>query len=206
MDVGAVVLINLARRTDRLENFQVRWVEAGMAETPVRVLEATDEIRTGRPPDPRWASYPVGSYGCWDSHIRALAGIEFGPVLILEDDAVFAENFSAALHALSAPSDWEVLHLGGQHVIRPFPVTPGLVSPRRLFRSHAYLARYPQLLARQLRFLPGHVDVALGRSAATRYCVSPWLVGQDDSPSDITRTSGVTEFWQEEVQVVGRGA
>lgn len=191
---ATAIVINLARRADRLETFIARWKDAGL-DVPLEILDATDEA-TQKPPDP-WAKFPRGAWGCWDSHRRALARAG-SPALIMEDDCVFQWNFAPALAELTAPSGWEVIHLGGQHLVRPDPLVPGLVKPRRMLRSHAYVAAYPQTLSAALRGRRTHVDYALGLLPLARYAVDPWLVGQDGSPGDITRTTASqTEFWQE---------
>jgi hypothetical protein len=192
---ATAIVINLARRADRLETFLARWNATGL-DVVLDVLEATDGARE-KPADPRWSKFPTGVWGCWDSHRRALAR-PGRPALIMEDDCVFAPNFGPALAALTAPSGWDVIHLGGQHLIRPDPVVCGLVAPRRMLRSHAYLAANPQTLSAALRGRRTHVDYALGLLPLARYAVDPWLVGQDGSPGDITRTTASqTEFWQE---------
>jgi len=190
-----VIVVHLARRPDRLDRFYRRWKTAGLPVTPL-IFTATDQT-TQPPPDPRWNVFPHGTWGCWDSHIRALR-LAVGPVLILEDDVVFGERFAQALAELTLPPDWEVCHLGGQHLTPPEPFVPGLVRPVRMLRSHAYLARYPQVVAGGLRSRKTHVDFALGGLPIRRYATAPWLVGQDDSPGDITRRAphGV-DFWQE---------
>jgi len=190
-----VLVIHLERRTDRLANFRTRWAATGLDVAPV-IFAATDQTRHD-PPDPRWDSYPHGTWGCWDSHVRALRAA-VGPVLIVEDDAVFAPCFGVALAQLTLPPDWELVHLGGQHLTRPDPVAPGLVRPVRMLRTHAYLARYPQILAGALRGHKTHVDYALGQLPVHRYACAPWLVGQDDTPGDITRRQpNGFEWWQE---------
>ncbi len=190
-----VVVIHLARRPDRLALFRERWKATGLPVTPL-IFTATDQTRE-QPADPRWQQYPVGAWGCWDSHVRALK-IAAGPVLILEDDAVFAPNFAEALAELTLPPDWEMCHLGGQHLLTPEAFVPGLVKPRRMLRTHAYLAHYPQVLSSAIRGRKTHVDYALSQLPIRRYATDPWLVGQDDTPGDITRKepNGI-EFWQE---------
>lgn len=199
MNIAAAVVINLARREDRRAAFENRWAATGLGDrVRLRILPATDD-RAQRCLDPHWMPFPSGARGCWDSHIRALDQAGSAPLLVLEDDCVFSDDFAAVLTALTPPPDWEILHLGGQHVISPVLVAPGIVRPCRLYRSHAYLARFPRAVAAQLRTHRTHVDVALGRAQLVRYAVTPWIAGQDGSLSDITRTPGATEFWQEEV-------
>lgn len=195
MTPAVAVVISLARRADRLAAFRDRWEQVGLG-VPLLVLTATDQA-THPPPDAGWNRYPPGAWGCWDSHIRALR-LTCGPVLVLEDDAVFAPRFGVVLTQLTLPATWDVVHLGGQHVVTPTPVVPGLVRPRCVLRTHAYLAHHPRALATQLAAKPTHVDYAFGSLGLTRYATDPWIAGQDDSPGDITRTRpDRVEFWQE---------
>lgn len=190
-----VVVIHLMRRPDRLRSFWQRWDQAGMPVTPL-IFHATDQTTTP-PPEPYWHDFPHGTWGCWDSHVRALR-TAVGTVLVLEDDAVFSPRFTEALMELTLPPDWEVCHLGGQHLYKPEPVVPGLVRPTRMLRSHAYLAHYPHVLSSALRTQRTHVDYAFGALPVRRYATDPWLVGQDESPGDITRKEpNAVEFWQE---------
>lgn len=196
-------VITLRRRADRLDRFLDRWRVLGMG-MPVHIQWATDQTLTS-PPDHRWDKYPLGAWGCWDSHIKALR-VANGPVLVLEDDAVFVPGFARILSELTLPAGWELVHLGGQHLTPPDPVVPGLVKPRRMLRSHAYLAAYPQRLAASLATTRTHVDHALGLLPLARYAVDPFLVGQDDSSSDITRTTtNAVQFWQQQEET-RRGA
>jgi hypothetical protein len=196
MRPASAYVITLRRRADRLDRFLDRWAHVALG-IPVHIVWGTDQA-VEAPTDPRWNKYPRGTWGCWDSHVRALA-LADGPTLICEDDAVFTDGFTQVLSDLTLPSGWELVHLGGQHLTAPEPVVPGLVRPRRMLRSHAYLAAYPQRLSAALATTRTHVDYALGLIPLARFAVDPWLVGQDESPGDITRTNTTTvEFWQEE--------
>lgn len=196
MKPDVAIVINLARRVDRRKAFLARWKERGLADVELIVFQATDHPQLPVPDD-RWSGFPEGAWACWDSHYRALRRAS-GVALVLEDDAVFAPDFEAKLSALVLPPGWDVVHLGGQHLLEPEPVVPGIVKPRWTLRSHAYLAAHPQTLASALRTKPTHVDVALGQLPLARFAVDPWLVGQDDSPGDVTRKApSHVDFWQE---------
>ena len=197
MNIAEAVVLNLPRRVDRREMFLARYEAAGLGRIPLRIHGATDE-RLTKPPSPAWAKFPRGAWGCWNSHIQALNASR-GPVLVFEDDAVFSPHLADYLAVVGYPDGWELIHLGGRHITPPQPVYPGLVRPRRLLGSHAYLAHYPGVLAAGLRAHRTHVDYALAALRLDRYAVAPWLVGQDDSPGDITRLApqGI-DFWQEE--------
>lgn len=193
MRPACAVVINLQRRHDRLTAFLGRW-RAARTGIPLRVLVATDG-REQAPTDPAWAGLDPNVWACWDSHVRALRMAD-GPALILEDDAVLTPGVAQVIDNLTAPPGWEILYLGGQHMVPPEPLVPGLVTCKRTLRSHAYLVRYPQVLAAGLRTHHTHVDFALARLPFAKFAIDPWVIGQDDSPGDVTRTApdGV-EFW-----------
>lgn len=191
------VAINLARRPDRRANLQARWAALGL-DVELQILTATDE--RDNPPPAWWRrSLPAGSWGCWDSHLRALASATSGPLLVLEDDCVFAPGAADVLAGLEVPDDWDLIHLGGQHLDLPVPAGPGLVRPVRMVRSHAYLAAYPRVLAVALRRRRTHVDWAIGRLPIARYALAPPIAGQDDTAGEITRNGArnTIQFWED---------
>lgn len=113
MRPARAVVINLARRTDRLAAFQQRWqVLPGSAGVPLDVFTAID---TG------------SDLGCLRSHqavLSAAAAAAFdatAPLLVLEDDAVFAEQLVLS-HLPEPPAGWELAWLGGRHFAPPLPL------------------------------------------------------------------------------------
>lgn len=181
---AAAAVIHLPRRTDRARPFEEQWIGAALP-LPLTVWNGIE-----CPPAP--------AAGCFYAHLSLLFATFTGPLLVLEDDAVFTPGFAAALHALNPPPGWDLLYLGGDHLTRPAPAGPGLVKPGVMRRAHAYIAREPQRIAWELaRRLPRtmavrdlqqlHVDAALTTlSSLARYAADPPLVHQSASPSDIT--------------------
>jgi hypothetical protein len=126
--------------------------------------------------------------GCLQAHLAVLSTAR-EPTLILEDDAVFAPAFTLDLHP---PVDWDVLWLGGEHIIRPMdiPAYPEWVKPLKMLRTHAYIARQPWRLARMIedsgvRLLDPH----LASLPLHQYALRTFTVGQDAGLSDISGTS-----------------
>lgn len=181
---AAAAVIHLPRRTDRAHQFEAQWISAGL-EAPLTAWNGIE--------------YPAApAAGCFYAHLTLLFATFHGPLLVLEDDAVFVPGFAQALRELMPPAGWDLLYLGGDHLTRPVPAGPGLVKPGVMRRSHAYIARQPQRIAWELaRRLPRtvpvrdlqhlHIDAALtSLSGLNRYAADPPLVHQSASPSDIT--------------------
>ena len=186
-----VVVINLARRAERMARFNELF-QSWPFKTPER-FEAIDGLRVGLPGD--WPHGP-GAWGCMLSH-RAVLGSAIAdgvsPLLVLEDDAHPAADFNvrAPEFLASVPGDWDCLMLGGQHLRPPIAVRPGVVRCVASHRTHAFAVRgemMPILLAFWNRFNTDHCDIVL--SSLMRhfkaYAPEPFLIGQDAGESDVT--------------------
>jgi hypothetical protein len=203
----AVFVISLARRPDRLGEFWKRLPADWPLPEP-EIWEAVDGL-AARPP--AWWATPPGAWGCAVSHYLLLGhaadrGLE--SVLVLEDDATFAPDFSARLAGLEVPADCEQLYLGGQHLATPEPVEgrADLVRGRNVNRTHAYGLLGREAIARVVEWIePGpwpcrhHVDHRLGAMHRARqvnvYAVRPWLCGQSEGLSDITNRKHKARAW-----------
>jgi hypothetical protein len=176
-------VINLADRPDRLTAFGIRWALAA-GNLPITVFPAVD----GRPErDP--------AYGCLRSHLFVLEAGP-GPVLVLEDDAVFAPQFHLPL---SAPVDWDVLWLGCRHRQAPAAVSDDWARITDVVCTHGYLARDPQRLAGMLRALRvRRIDPHIGALPLNQYCPRRHTIGQAAGESDInpvTNNRPAAVFW-----------
>jgi len=192
-----VVIINLARRTDRLQEI-VREIEKGWPFAEPVVMNAVDGEKVRAP-----EGYKQGNnvWACLQSHRRAIEdAINDGmkSVLVLEDDAVLDEGFAdkALKFMTDIPDDWEFAFLGGHHYRKaPIHVKPGITRPQHMDRMHAYAAR-GQGLIDLYRFWhqwhDGHCDHAISTWITKRktYCVQPWIIGQGGGPSDVQRANG----------------
>jgi hypothetical protein len=133
--------------------------------------------------------------------------------LILEDDAVFAPDFTRrVLEFLThVPDDWEMLYLGGQHLGArknpPRQVNPFVYEPFNVNRTHAFAVRGQSFIAYLYQFLhewhewtkAHHIDHHLGRLHEMRqrkiYCPREWLVGQAEGQSNINGRVHDQRFW-----------
>ena len=173
----SVAVINLARRPDRLTSFHERWTRSGHG-LPYTVHTGVD---TGT------------AQGCLASHLQVLSSYTT-PVLVLEDDAVFAADFDPFVEP---PGDWRIAWLGGQHRMPPIPVNDRWVRPRYLVRTHAYIARHPAEIGAWLYTAnPPRIDPFLAALPVQQYALKTFTVGQRAGVSDIGgRTRVVDEFW-----------
>jgi len=217
-DIDRVYVINLDRRPDRWERVQRDWAETGVP-IPLTRWPACDG-RDFRPP----ASWDVGraAYGCWLSHLSILIDMVrtcLDNVLILEDDAVFADGFADKLAGVldDMPSRYDQLYLGYQllHTERvpPSRITEHLGRAGNCNRSHAILysgdgaerilTEVMDLSNRQHR---EHIDHWLGRAIHEPldnngehrydvYIAIPQLVYQNDGASDISGKTNQVNKW-----------
>lgn len=213
--IDGAFVINLDQRADRWAQFQGAARNLIPAEKLHRLSACVgrDLPGFGQPPwfcggkrDHTWA----GRAGCLQSHRRALRQAReagWRTVLLLEDDAEFSLDFTEVSDDLAAAlqkHEWQICYLGFTE-----PWAPGRqlakLNNRALHQihgcttTHAYLVRET---ARDwiLRRLPEEANVwpwlATHRAIDRWYqrqlglhfpvvCVSPSLVNQDDSASDI---------------------
>jgi hypothetical protein len=165
-------VINLARRPDRLTAFQQRW-QAAAPDAPVHVFTAVDGHGTPG----------GGSAACLESHLRVME-THTGPLLIFEDDAIFADEFTLDLHA---PADWDILWLGGQNRTPPEAYTQHWAIARDVVRTHAYIVRDPQRVARMMREAGyARIDPHLSYLPLRQYFLVNPTVGQAAGSSDAT--------------------
>jgi hypothetical protein len=172
------VVITLRRRPDRLAAFREKWDRLQLG-VPLSTFFAVDGGTGG------------GDAGCKRSH-HAVLSRHPGPLLVLEDDACFAPEFTLDL---DPPGDWEILWLGAQHHIAPDPVDTVWARPRYQVRTHAYIARDPKRLAAFLPEMP-RLDPYMAQVQMSQYVLRRHTVGQSAGRSDIDqRTRSSDEYW-----------
>jgi hypothetical protein len=207
-----VVVVNLKRRPDRLSCFMAAVRDANWPFKQPMVFPAVDGSVVPHPDD--WKS-GGGAWGCMRSHLRILEqammdGVE--KLLILEDDACFADQFSEKVAEFLAvvPDDWDQLMLGGQHVNTngsPKLVKPGVYRCTDCERTHCYAIRGAFLQRLYQRWASVgefsgevHCDWIMGRNPEMQcqhkvYAPERFMVGQERGKSDIDGAQQARKFW-----------
>jgi hypothetical protein len=195
-----VVVINLARRPERLARFSSRLEQNWPFATPER-FEAVDG--SSSPPPATWKK-GAGAWGCLLSHRAVLdAAIADGAasLLVLEDDAYPADDLpqKAELFLARVPQDWDCLMFGAEHLLPPVAVGPGVVRCMTSIRCHAYAVRgamMPMLSAFWQANRTDHCDLVLASLMHhfKAYAPDPLLIGQDGGQSDIAEKTELPRF------------
>lgn len=167
-------------------------------------------------PPPVWWKGGPGAWGCNQSHLRILEYCLnhcINSVMILEDDAVFDDNFTEKYKEFTThlPNDWSIIYLGGQHIQLdqrlPRKVNDWVYRPYNVNRRHCYALRNRESIALYYRHLtnflnwnaPHFGDHWLGELHKTMssglYCPKEWLVAQREGFSDICRQNLKLRFF-----------
>ncbi len=199
-----VVCLNMNRHADRWERFVRDLPDPWPFVRPKR-FRAVDGRHTGCPD---WFPGGSGPFGCWQSHLRILEDAlcdDIETLLVLEDDAIFVDDFASKAGAFieEAPTDWDQLYLGGQHLcLRQSPperITENVLRCHNVNRTHGYavrrefmkaayheLCRPPHEPQVQQAF---HVDHRYGQMHLSGkwnvYAPTQWLIGQAAGVSSI---------------------
>lgn len=202
-----VWVINLKRREDRLSRF---WKEIEKSRWPFRRPQVFNAVEGDKVGVPKYWQTGGGSYGCLRSHLMLLERAiqdDIKSILILEDDAIFTGTFyeDVVKFLNKVPVNWQCLMLGGQHVkSKPFEVTPGVLRAGAgggIQRTHCYALRGNAIM--RVLYLTWanatvHCDWVMGPCTAkfNTYAPDPFLVGQAEGQSDITRGQNPVKFWR----------
>ena len=173
-----VIVINVNRRSDRLEQFRKEAETVGF---DFEVHSAMDGQFLGMDP----------IVACRLSHIEVLEKIKpYEMVLICEDDATFVDNFSNRLVAAmeNLPEDWDMLYLGA-NLVDTYEVNHYWHKSRRCCSTHAYAVKKKALpvLIESAKNYDGHIDMgySLVHPEINAYIARPTLVYQGPGYSDI---------------------
>lgn len=199
MRVEEVVVISLPERRDRRRRFKQDLPQPWPFPQPTFVPGVQEEA-------PAWYLSSSGAYGCRTAHLNVLRSAwrrGVNTTLVLEDDAVFCDDFPYLWQQVApdVPEGFDMLMLGGEHALEPSPgPAPTLVRCNNTRRTHAYI-----IALKAIPFLIGtwstarrHIDHSSTQfqEAAQVYAPRQFLVGQSDGFSDISqRKNPDTRFW-----------
>lgn len=188
--------INRKSRTDRMENMTQRLSEVGLKAKRFIALEAGDILEGV---SEEGSNLTDGMKGCFKSHVSIWKSIlddhKQNNVLILEDDALFADNFNEVLDiALSElPEDYDILYFGasednGQYRLKTDDFQ--VVCPAdHQWCTHAYMVNkkvLPKLIEKASTMYAAIDQVLVDVQQTTQtYATMPYIVSQDITKSDL---------------------
>jgi len=209
MGIDRVYVVNLAARSDRWEQFQSRLPADWPFPKPER-FEAIDLRRKKAQPD--WFRQGSNAWGCAASHRQILERCisdDVDSVLILEDDAIFTDDFSTKAKQFleSMPDDWEWAYFGGNHLQFPSEeVTPGVWRCVNVNGTFGYAIRGRDAMIKIYKHLCAcdwearhHVDHRYGvlhkAKEIKTFCPRHWLVGHSAGQSNISGNDNAADWW-----------
>lgn len=204
-----VYVVNLEVRPDRFEKFISRIPEDWPFPPPTR-FEAVDLRSTQAQPE--WFKQGDAAWGCASSHRQILERCisqRLESVLILEDDAVFCEDFTAKANAYlkNLPSDWQWAYFGGNNLKNPVEeVAPDVWRAINVNGTFGYAIRGQDAIKKIYQHLCAcdwearhHVDHRYGvlhkSQALQTFVPRHWLVGHSAGKSNITGKENEHDWW-----------
>lgn len=145
--VDHIYLLNLARRTDRLEEVSKQLVLKNIKYTVFsaidgqHILEDSYELENLKKFRHKVNHYELAcSLSHKDIILNAILS-NYKSICIFEDDVIFSENFELELNiALSSlPKDWELLYLGANNLGLLNHVQGNIYSTTNSLTTHAYM-------------------------------------------------------------------
>lgn len=198
-----VVVLNLAERADRWTRFLRSLPQDWPFRVPLRFPAVKGDLSTV----PSWWKESPGAWGCYRSHLKVIQDAirdQVNSILILEDDAIFCEDFGTLVRQflLELPDDWSMIYLGGEHIEwemgLPVKIRENVYRPFNVNRTHCYAIRGRSMLQSianhlepsQIKTSQHHIDHHLGEfQKATEsegvYVPRKWLIGQAGGASDV---------------------
>jgi GR25 family glycosyltransferase involved in LPS biosynthesis len=167
------ILINLNRRTDRLEQFDKQAKALGIQYERLQAIESVD---------PR--------LGCKLSHLAALTKYASEVIFIFEDDAVFVDDFEKQFEQAMAwvPEDWHMLYFGA-HMLQKQRVNDYWYRSLECSSTHAYAVKrqFVHKLIKAGMNPTNHIDVdyASLHKDVIAYVARPTLIYQGPGYSDL---------------------
>ena len=184
-----VVVVNLDRRTDRMEKLGAQLDELGIK---YERFSALDGKELGIQP------LIAGTR----SHVAVWEKYKWQKVLVLEDDALFCEDFNEKFAEVieTLPTDWDIFYLGAlvdKHTGKVTPVNDQWVKQVVSTGSQAYCLQ-PDLMdyfIDKLKEYEWYIDIGLRLESIYHQCyiTQPNLVTQFPSYSDL-REMEVNDF------------
>lgn len=201
-------VINLGDRKSRLVQFYNNFPKSWPLAQPI-VYNAIDGKKCI---PPSWWKQGCGSWGCYKSHLNIIENHLLNnsdeDLLILEDDAIFCENFISKFHEFidNVPIDADQIYIGGQHLSPPIQINDNIYRATNINRTHAYIITKKglqyiyRILNENQNWNPKfHIDHYYGQNHKNNiiaYAPKEWLCGQrGDIFSDICHKIVKERWW-----------
>ena len=174
-----VVLINLERRSDRLEKFSEQAKAVGLTFDRFIAIDAH-------------TSQMTGAQACAASHREVVTQAKadgVGRLLIFEDDASFSSNFTHECQEVlsKTPNDWQMLYLGSwPHSI--IPINDRIARTDGTICTHAFGYKaevFDLVIEASLGPTPIDDQLSMRHSSIKTYMAHPTIVTQRPDFSDI---------------------
>jgi hypothetical protein len=215
-----VVVLNLQDRSDRWNRFLRSLPSDWPFRAPLRFPAVRGDVNS----TPSWWNESPGAWGCYQSHaqvIRDAIRDNLDSILILEDDAIFREDFAVNLRQFlrELPIDWSMIYLGGEHIQwesgLPERISENVYRPYNVNRTHGYAIRGQEMMKAIAHHLEPaeieksthHIDHHLGEfQKATKsrgiYVPKKWLIGQSGGASDVATWKTSATFFADSYHFV----
>lgn len=201
---GNVYVINLARRTDRMENAKKQCDKIGI---DFQRWEAIDAQRLSftnpemfmekfREPLNLINRFTLGCYALRETFcdiLRDALKNGYENVLILEDDIVFSDDAMEIMEKAigQLPNDWEYVNFGGYHFKKPTAYTENLVKVNGIWHAQCLLISKKALVQTlhdvENNFRPADLTIGMDLSKKGHfYAPIPQVAFQLTNKSDIT--------------------
>jgi len=201
-DIQRCYVVNLTRRTDRLESF-LRALPVPWMLPSIQVFEAIDGDLVQPPGWWHHKACRQGAWGCYRSHLTVLEqclneGIE--RVIIFEDDITLKDNFNQRIVEFleDLPEDTEMFYLGGHHHhVPPKPVSKTIDRVTFTLGTYAYGFSSREGIEKAYKHLNEahlyenhHIDWQYAQFAhrVNVYCPVDWLVQHEGGYSDVANS------------------
>jgi GR25 family glycosyltransferase involved in LPS biosynthesis len=197
--------INLDRRVDRRESFEIKSNEAGLDIPRFKAIELSPDEAYKRPEDPEWHK----KASCTASHqecIKIAKSNNWESILIFEDDAIFDTGFKEKAKKCIADLkevEWDMFFFGGEPNDNCTKITDNIYKTHGVYGAHAY-AIHSNFYENILNFKCGRDIIDLiylnyHKEGKRFYIAGDLLVWQDDDkyPSDLWVKSGSENVYRE---------
>lgn len=189
---GKIYCINLDKRIDRWEESKKQFQKVDIE---VERYSAFDGNQIKNVENLFVGHFEkAGQFGCLISHLNVIKKAkesEIPSVVILEDDAVFCDDFNGKLNLGmdEMPEDWDMIFFGSNHVHPPIKISDKIYKLQRAYSAHCYVIRdrmYDELI-RLIEPMNEPLDVTYAniQPVFNCYVFNPHLVWQRPGYSDI---------------------